>query len=82
VTPPSQAALLTNEAKNKAKTLTKEPREEMKGHSPAYRWSDFVHYERASAAVTPLGVKHAFISQIMSIVISYMFIIACNLNWH
>jgi hypothetical protein len=32
--------------------------------------------------VTSLGVKHAFISQIMSITISYMFIIACNLNWH
>jgi hypothetical protein len=29
---------------------------------------------------TPLGVKHAFISQIMSIFISYMFIIACNLS--
>jgi hypothetical protein len=33
-------------------------------------------------SVTPLGVKHAFISQIMSITISYMFIISCNLNWH
>jgi hypothetical protein len=32
--------------------------------------------------VTPLGVKHAFISQNHEHYISYMFIIACNISWH
>jgi hypothetical protein len=42
--------------------------------------SFYTSFTQRGSAVTPLGVKHALASKALVIIISYMIIIACNID--